>query len=146
MNDHIEKHSRNRYRVVASLGLIYLFYQTISLSFIPELTGLDKNFVERLENIGFILFLFAILYGTVDYFIMKRRAEAVQSALKDELVKDNMNRAAIFGFKMLFLVGTIVFLLLQWLDMEAEDVARIWITCALVIPYLRFAYLEAKHA
>lgn len=146
MNDHIEKHSRNRYRIVTALGLSYLFFQTISLSFMPELTGLGENFIELLENIGFILFLFAILIGTIDYVIMKRRAKLVHSALNDELVKNNMNRAAIFGYKMLFLIGTIFFALEQWLDMEAEDVARIWITCALVIPYLRFAYLEAKHA
>ena len=146
MNDHVENHSRNRYRVVTVLGLSYLFFQTISLSFMPELTGLDKVFIERLEDIGIILFLLTLAIGTIDYFVMKRRAEAVQSALKDDLVKDNMKRAAIFGYKMLFFVGTITFVCLQWFDMVADDVAKIWVTSALVLPYLRFAYLEAKHA
>lgn len=145
MENSIEKLSRMRYLVITSLGLIYLLFQTASLNFLPELMGLPKSWFEFTENIGVLLFLMALLIGGWFYISAKRHPWNIRAALTDELVKSNMKRAAIFGFKIVFLLSAFIFCLVQFVEMNTEDIARIWMTSCLVLPYLRFAWLEAKN-
>lgn len=146
MSSIIEILSRRRYQVVTILALSYLFFQTMSLSFIPNITGLSETHVNRLEDLGVIIYLLAVIIGSVYYYIAKKQGGRVTTALKDELVEDHMQRAIKFGFKTVFLTSVILFSFIQFIDMNAEDVARIILTLCLCAPFLRFAYLEAKHA
>jgi len=151
MSADIERLSRNRIRIVTCLALSYLFFQAISLSFVSELTGWSETSLNWLENIGLVLFLVMVVCLA---FLAKKAfnmGETAIEALFDELVKHNAYKAMQFGYKILFLLATLLFILNQdfvrrSFAMEAEDVARIMITAALVVPYLRFAYLEAQHA
>lgn len=138
--------SRRRYQVVTLLALSYLFFQTMSLSFIPDVTGLPHNLVNRLEDFGVIIYLLCVIIGSVYFYIARRHGDKVTSALKDDLVEDHMQRAVKFGFKAVFLTTMILFSCLQFIEIDAEDVARIILTLCLSAPFLRFAYLEAKHA
>jgi len=151
MTENIEQLSHSRIKIITCLALSYLFFQTMSLSFVAEWTGLSEGFFNILENIGLSVFLLTLVF----LVFLARRAYSIGSSAKaelfDELVKHNANAAMLFGYKSLFLLSVIIFILCQgFVDfgfkVTAEDVARIMITACLVLPYLRFAYLEARNA
>jgi len=141
----VETLSRSRYIVITALGLLYLFFQTVSLSFLPKLTGLPEHWFNFTENIGVLLFLMTLLIGGWFYISVKRHSSDIRAALSDELVKSNMKQAAMFGFKIVFLLSAAIFSLVQFIEINSEDIARIWMTSCLVLPYLRFAWLEANN-
>jgi len=64
----------------------------------------------------------------------------------DERVKENMREAMVSGFKTLFRIGALIFILCQFITIDGEDVARIMMTLGFVVPSLRFAFLEAQNA
>lgn len=146
MEHSVEKISRRRYIVIMTLGLLYLFFQIASLSFLPKLTGLPEHWFEFTENVGVLLFLMTLLIGGWLYISAKRHSWDIRAALTDELVQSNMKEAAIFGFKIVFFLSVAIFSLAQFIALNSEDVARIWMTSCLSLPYMRFAWLEARNA
>jgi len=142
----IETLTKRRYQIVTIIALSYLFFQTMSLSFMASWTGLHESLFNRLEDAGVMVYFAALFSGTFYMQRAKTSGNAVTGALKDELVKTHLQRAGVFGYKAVFLITMILFCYLQFGKMDAEDVARIILTAALVAPFLRFAYLEAKHA
>jgi len=151
MTSDIDRLSRNRIWIVACLAVSYALSQLVSLSFVSGWTGWSETLLTRLENIGLLIFLLALAALGLVARKTTRLGDTAKAALFDELVLHNAKRAMQFGYKILFLFALILFVLNQdFMDlgfaMTGEDVARIMVTSALVIPYLRFAFLEARNA
>jgi small-conductance mechanosensitive channel len=147
----IDRLSRSRIRILTVLAVSYFFLQFFSLSFMADWTGISDITLERLENIGLCVFLLMVIALSVFARKVMNIGGPVKAALHDELVKHNIGRSMQYAYKFLFLIAFVLFILNQsFIKMgiitTGEDVARIMITACLVIPYLRFAYLEAKHA
>lgn len=151
MATNTDKLSRYRIGIVTVIALSYLFCEVMSLTFVQSWSGLSDVVLERIDNIGVVVYLAAIAcFGLWGLKYMGLGSPDKQ-ALSDELVKHNMNRAMQFGYKLLFVIAMVLFILTKdkldpGFNMTPGDVARITLTSVLVFPYLRFAWLESCHA
>ena len=146
MTTQIETFVKRRNRILTILALTYLGFQIISLTFVAEFTGWPTQLLNRLEDIGIIMFLALLIYGSYLYRRIYRKHDAAKTILEDELARHNQQRTFQFSYKVLFLFSVGVFCVAQFMEFTGEDVARMIMTIAFITPALRFAYLESQNA
>lgn len=146
MTDHVETYTKMRYRLVTLLAVAYLISQLASLSFASGFTGLPQTTLTLIENIGVGILALTVLVGMWAFMSARKQGEGVLTALNDELTKAHFQSAAVFAFKFIFFLSFVLFVLSQRHPMGGEDMSRIVFTACLVVSYLRFAWLEARHA
>lgn len=146
MIDHVEKYTKIRYWLVAILGLAYLLSQLASLSFTSSLTGLSEQSLTMIDNIGFAILTATVIIGAWAFMSARKQGTGVMAALNDELTKAHMQKAGMFSFKFVFIFSFFLFIAAKHDLMTNVDTARAVFTACLVVFYLRFAWLEAKHA
>ena len=146
MTDPVEHYTKIRYWLLTILGVTYLLAQLASLSFTNEVTGLSEESLKMIDNFGFIIFTLTVFAGAWAFMSARNKGESVTNALFDELTKSHLQRAVILGFKFVFFLSLFLFLAAKFDWLTAEDVARSVFTACLVVPYLRFAYLESRDA
>lgn len=146
MTNAVEHYSKLRYCLIAILAIVYLFSQLVSLSFASEFTGIAQNTLTWIENIGFGVLILIVIIGAWAFISAKNLGDGVMNALNDELTKAHIQSAAAFTFKFVFLLSFFLFVAAQKHPMSGEDTSRIVFTACLVVSYLRFAWLEIKHA
>lgn len=146
MTDQVEMISRARYRIVTAYALAFLLQQLGSLEFLQDLFGASEHWLTYAELFGAALMFLVLLFGCFAAIAYRKQSASIKKALKDDLVRDNMRRAITFAFLLVFLLSSLLFLIVPSVDISAKDMARIFLTTCLVVPYLRFAYLESRDA
>lgn len=146
MTNTSETLTRLRYWFVAIIGLAFFISQMASLTFASQVTGLSDFALDRIDDFGALLMVIAILTGGWLYFSAKRRDENLKHEMHDELTQHNLRVAALFGFKITFILAFLLTIIVKTTDISAEDTIRLVLTACLVPAYLRFAWLEAQHA
>ena len=151
MTTSIDTLSRSRIWIVVVLAIGYSMSQIVGLSFIPDWTEWSQSQINLVDNIGFGINILAVISFAILFLKSGRMGESVKAALHDDLVKHHVNKALQFGYKVLFVISLILLVVTKdsvniGVDLTAGDVARIITTVILVVPYLRFAYLESRHA
>jgi len=138
--------TRMRIIFLITLSLAFLTSQLASLSFAETVTNLSEPTLDLIDNIGFATMLLTVLTGGWILTSAQRRDSRLKDALNDELVQHNFRMAAVFGFKLVFILSLGLFILAKLTPIDGEDIARIILTACLVGSYLRFAYLESRSA
>lgn len=144
--DDISKLQRDRNRVIAAMGIIFLVWQGASLArdlvalFHPESAEAAAGFADLVEAVGAISWVLATL-AMLALGRRVRRAEA-QDVLKDELFQHNQSRALKFGFKAM--VGLLVLLMAgeAFFDLTAGIAIRSMMIVAVIAPLGAFVVLS----
>ena len=146
MTNDTETISKTRIVLVTMLALSFLVSQLASLSFATQITRLSDGALDWIDNIGFAIMIMTVLAGSWVFMSVTRRASHVKEALNDELTEHNLRMAAVFAFKLVFLLSMGLFVLTKLIPLSGEDIARLILTACLVGSYLRFAFLESRNA
>lgn len=146
MTQSVDTLTRRRYRIAAVLAVTFLIVQIFNLSVIPDWTGLSRSTVRLLEDVSLGFYVLTIGYGAWFLSTVRASPDHVRSAITDELVRRHKEQAMMFSFKAVFVLSFFMFVMTKLTAITARDVAIVISTACLVLPFLRFAWLESRDA